>query len=118
MPNIAQSGRRAKGPRALSTYAITSAEQDAPDPAAEEAREAEARRAEVRELSRRVAGAALLTAPVLFAVMAHDLFGASWVPALLLNRWWQLVLSSPVMFFAGAPIHRTGGSPCTTAPRT
>ena len=82
--------------------------QTAPDPAAEEAREGEARQAEVHELTRRVTGGALLTAPVLFAVMAHDLFGAGWVPALLLNHWWQSALISPVMLVAGAPIHRTG----------
>jgi P-type Cu+ transporter len=93
---------------ATGTPAALPADQDALDPAAEEAREAEARQAEVRELSRRVLGASLLTAPVLFAVMAHDMFGASWVPGLLLNHWWQLALISPVMIVAGAPIHRTG----------
>jgi Cu+-exporting ATPase len=40
--------------------------------------------------------------------MAHELFGADWVPALLLNRWLQLALISPVMFYAAAPIHHTG----------
>src|SRR5712691_8735004 len=79
------------------------ADHDAPDPAADEARQAQARRAEVRELNRRVLGASLLTAPVFFAVMARDLFGASWVPGLLLNHWWQLALISPVMILAGAP---------------
>ena len=51
---------------------------------------------------------ALLTAPVLFAVMAHELFGADWVPALLLNHWVQLALITPVMFYTGWPIHRIG----------
>ena len=44
--------------------------------------EAAARRAEIADLSRRVVLGAVLTAPVLFAVMASDVFGASWVPGL------------------------------------
>jgi len=39
--------------------------------------------------------------------MAHDVLGG-WVPGLLLNRWLQLVLITPVMFYTGAPVHRTG----------
>ena len=81
---------------------------EVPDPAAEEAAEAGARRVEVRDLTRRVIAAALLTVPVLFAVMAHEVFGASWLPGLLLEHWWQLALISPVMLVVGAPIHRTG----------
>lgn len=79
-----------------------------PDPAVEEAREAEARHVEVRDLARRVIAASLFTLPVLFAVMAREVFSASWVPGLLLNHWWQLALITPVMFVVGAPIHRTG----------
>jgi Cu+-exporting ATPase len=66
------------------------------------------RRAEIADLTRRVIIGAVLTAPVLFAVMAHELFGADWVPALLLNHWLQLALITPVMFYAGWPIHRIG----------
>ncbi|GAB2917775.1 copper-translocating P-type ATPase [Rhodococcus aerolatus] len=80
----------------------------APDPAAEEAADAASRGAEVRSLSRRVLVGAVFTTPVLFAVMAHELFGADWIPGLLLNRWWQLALITPVMVVVGAPIHRTG----------
>jgi P-type Cu+ transporter len=68
----------------------------------------EAHRAEIRDLTRRVAIGALLTAPVAFVVMAHEVFGAEWVPMVLLNRWVQLALITPVMFYAGWPIHRTG----------
>ena len=32
----------------------------------------------------------------------------TWVPELLLNHWVQLVLITPVMFYTGWPIHRTG----------
>ncbi|NKQ55663.1 cadmium-translocating P-type ATPase [Amycolatopsis sp. K13G38] len=73
-----------------------------------EAAQAQERRAEISDLTRRVVIGAILTAPVLFAVMAQSLFGADWLPAVLLNRWLQLALITPVMFYAGWPIHRTG----------
>jgi Cu+-exporting ATPase len=73
-----------------------------------EAAQAQERRSEIVDLTRRVLIGAVLTAPVLFAVMAHEVFGASWVPSLLLNHWLQLALITPVMFWTGAPIHRTG----------
>ncbi|MGC5041152.1 heavy metal translocating P-type ATPase [Streptomyces sp. DT190] len=76
--------------------------------AAAEAAEAAERRAEIRDLSRRVAFGAVLTAPVLFAVMADSLFHAGWVPGWMLNNWLQLALITPVMFYTGWPIHRTG----------
>src|SRR5437763_3747521 len=79
-----------------------------PSAADVEAAQAEERRAEIADLTRRVLIGAVLTAPVLFAVMAHEIFGAGWVPALLLNHWLQLALITPVMFYAGWPIHRTG----------
>ena len=66
------------------------------------------RRAEIADLTRRVVIGAVLTAPVLFAVMANELFRADWVPALLLNHWVQLALITPVMFYTGWPIHRIG----------
>src|SRR5262249_20804103 len=70
--------------------------------------EAAERQAEITDLARRVVVGAVLTAPVLFAVMAHGVFGAAWVPGPLLNRWLQLALITPVMFYTGWPIHRTG----------
>jgi Cu+-exporting ATPase len=77
--------------------------------ATRDAQEAEAaeRQAEIADLARRVITGALLTLPVLYAVMAHDLFGA-WVPPVLLNHWVQLALVTPVMFYTGWPVHRTG----------
>ena len=83
-----------------------------PEPAAGAASEtpdAEAaeRRAEIRDLARRVIAGAVLTLPVLYAVMADELFKA-WVPGVLLNHWVQLALITPVMFWTGWPIHRTG----------
>ena len=79
-----------------------------PGSAETEDAEAIARRAEIRDLSRRVVVGAILTAPVLFAVMATQFFNATWVPDLLLNRWVQLAFIAPVMFYTGWPIHRTG----------
>jgi P-type Cu+ transporter len=74
-----------------------------------DARDAEAaeRRAEIRDLARRVIVGAVLTLPVLYAVMAHEVFGLR-VPAVLLNHWVQLALITPVMIYTGWPIHRTG----------
>jgi Cu+-exporting ATPase len=40
--------------------------------------------------------------------MAHELFKADWVPAVLLNHWLQLALITMVMFYTGWPIHSTG----------
>jgi Cu+-exporting ATPase len=70
--------------------------------------EARDRREEINDLSRRVIVGAVLTLPVLIAVMAHDVFKATWVPDVLLNHWVQLALIAPVMFYTGWPIHRTG----------
>ncbi|MCH9729071.1 MAG: heavy metal translocating P-type ATPase [Actinomycetia bacterium] len=73
-----------------------------------EAAESAERQAEIRDLSRRVGVGAALSAPLVFAVMAVDMFGASWVPEFLLNRWFQLALIAPVMFYSGWPVHRSG----------
>ena len=73
----------------------------------EDAERAE-RTAEIKDLTRRVVVGAVLTAPVLFAVMAHEVFKASWVPGWMLNHWLQLALITPVMFYTGWPIHTTG----------
>ena len=69
--------------------------------------EAAERQAEIADLARRVIAGAVLTLPVLYAAMASDLFRA-WVPGVLLNHWMQLALITPVMFYTGWPIHRTG----------
>ena len=73
-----------------------------------EDREADDRRAEMRDLSIRVLIGTVLTLPLAVAVMAMDLFAASWVPELFMNRWLQLAMITPVMFYSGWPIHRIG----------
>jgi len=66
------------------------------------------RNAEISDLRRRVILGAALTAPVLFAVMFVEFFAVTWMPELLMSRWFQLALISPVMFYTGWPIHKTG----------
>ena len=66
------------------------------------------RKAEIADLTRRVAIGAVLTAPVLFAVMADSVLRATWLPPILLNHWLQLALITPVFFYCGWPIHRIG----------
>ncbi|MDK1475473.1 heavy metal translocating P-type ATPase [Streptomyces sp. 549] len=73
-----------------------------------EAADVAERQDEIKDLTRRVLAGAVLTAPVLFAVMTHELFGADWVPGWVLNHWLQLALITPVMFYTGWPIHTTG----------
>jgi Cu+-exporting ATPase len=61
---------------------------------------------EIQDLTRRVIIGAVLTIPVLIAVMGSAL-GFN-MPALLMNHWTQFVLITPVMFYVGAPIHTIG----------
>ncbi|BBX96385.1 heavy metal translocating P-type ATPase [Mycobacterium lacus] len=93
-------------PYAATDYVPTEATEE-PTAADTEAAQAEERRADIADLTRRVMIGALLTAPVLYAVMAQPL-GAHWVPAVLLNRWLQLAFITPVMCYVGWPIHRSG----------
>ncbi len=91
--------------------AVTAAHDAAPsDPPSADPQDAEAREraGEVADLRRRVIFGAVLTVPVLFTVMATQFLGATWVPEVLMNPWLQWVLITPVMFYTGAPIHKTG----------
>jgi Cu+-exporting ATPase len=89
-------------------HAAGAQQHDVEDAAAAESGQAAERRAEIADLSRRVLVGAILTLPVLLAVMASDVFKAGWVPGWLLNHWVQLGLIAPVMLYTGWPIHRTG----------
>src|SRR5262249_34262856 len=62
------------------------------------------RRAEIADVTRRVVVGAVLTAPVLFTVMA----GRFLPVGILANHWVELALIAPVMLYSGWPIHRTG----------
>ena len=73
-----------------------------------EDREAAVRKAERRNLTVRVIIGAILTLPVLYAGMVGGFISEDLVPALLDNNWFQLGLITPVMVYAGWPIHRTG----------
>ncbi len=79
-------------------------------PSTQEGEDAEAaeRRGEIRDLARRVIFGAVLTAPVLFGVMAEEFFHPSWLPAMLTNAWFSLALIAPVMLWTGWPIHKSG----------
>ncbi|MBN0043068.1 heavy metal translocating P-type ATPase [Streptomyces actuosus] len=70
--------------------------------------EATERRVEIADLARRVWFGAVLTAPVLFGVMAEEFFHPAWLPGVLTDPWFSLALITPVMFYTGWPIHRTG----------
>lgn len=94
--------------QAIATAGYRVEERADPGSEATEDAEAAARRAEIRDLTRRMVVGAALTAPVLVAVMAHEVLKAGWVPELLLNHWVQLALIAPVMAYTGWPIHRTG----------
>jgi len=80
------------------------------EPGSQETEEKEAaiRKAERRNLTLRVIVGAILTLPVLYAGMVGGFISQGLVPALLNNNWFQLVLITPVMVYAGWPIHRTG----------
>jgi P-type Cu+ transporter len=94
--------------RAIRSAGYRLEERREPGSADTEDSEAIARGAEIRDLSRRVVVGAILTAPVLIAIMATEFFDATWVPDFLLNRWVQLAFIAPVMFYTGWPIHRSG----------
>jgi Cu+-exporting ATPase len=102
-------GHDAAPPAAYDAGAVPIATSDvtSESAAAVEAAQADEQKAEIADLTRRFVIGAVLTAPVLLAVMAQS-FGAHWLPAVLLNHWLQLALITPVMFYTGSPIHRTG----------
>ena len=94
--------------RAIGAAGYRVEERRAPGSAETEDAEAIARHEEIRDLSRRVMIGAILTAPVLAAVMATNFFNATWVPSWLMDPWVQLAFIAPVMLYTGWPIHRTG----------
>src|ERR1019366_1587456 len=61
---------------------------------------------EIRDLTRRVIIGAVLTLPVLVAVMGNAI--GIGIPSFLMNHWTQFALITPVMFYVGWPIHSIG----------
>jgi Cu+-exporting ATPase len=80
------------------------------EPTSETAEDEEAaeRRREVRDLGRRVIVGALLTLPVVVAIMGREVLQAHWVPGILMEPWLQLGLTVPVFVYTGWPIHTVG----------
>ena len=106
---VAADGTADSAAQQTESVAARSAADRVAEPAAEvEAAQAAERHAEIADLTRRVVVGAVLTAPVLYAVMAMPLLGMEWVPAVLVNHWVQLALITPVMWYVGWPIHRSG----------
>ncbi|MGH2683392.1 MAG: heavy metal translocating P-type ATPase [Actinomycetota bacterium] len=93
--------------RAVASAGYRVEAREEPSSAEAEDEEAAERRREIRDLSRRVLVGAVLTAPVLTAVMAAEFFDVR-VPDILMNRWLQLALITPVFLYTGWPIHTTG----------
>ncbi|MFI4971068.1 MAG: heavy metal translocating P-type ATPase [Hyphomicrobiales bacterium] len=104
-------GRVAEGPHVDGSFAIVPpiVRDGAARPAlGDRDPEAAERQAEIVDLTRRVVVGAILTAPVLFGVMANDFLHASWLPGVLINPWFALALITPVFLYTGWPIHRSG----------
>ena len=80
-----------------------------PQPAEGEDVEEETRLREYGALKRRFWLSAGLAAPVVIAGMWPGLMH------LPVMAWIQLVLTTPVILFAGAPFYQGAGSPCATA---
>ncbi len=87
--------------------ALAAGSQEAPAHGGEDAETLE-RSAEIADLTGRILVGALLTAPVLFAVMVDGFLHPAWLPQVLLNHWLQLALITPVYLYSGWPILRTG----------
>ena len=93
---------------AISEVGYHSEHREQPGTEATEDREAAARREEQADLRKRVIVGAILTAPVLYAVMVGEFVSMDLVPDFLHNPWVQLAFIAPVMLYTGWPIHRTG----------
>ncbi|MBW7460372.1 heavy metal translocating P-type ATPase, partial [Paenibacillus sepulcri] len=66
----------------------------------------ERRRQEIRRQKSRLLVSAVLSLPLLWAMVAHFSFTSwIWLPELLMNPWFQLVLAAPVQFIIGGPFY-------------
>ncbi|MCU6797681.1 heavy metal translocating P-type ATPase [Paenibacillus sp. WQ 127069] len=64
------------------------------------------RKKEVRHQQRKLLISALLSLPLLWSMVAHFSF-TSWIymPEILMNPWFQLILATPVQFYVGKPFY-------------
>lgn len=75
-------------------------------PVAEDRAEAEDyKEAEMKRQWNRFVISALLSLPLLVAMLAH-FFMLDWIPAFLMNPWVQFALATPVQFWIGWPFYR------------
>jgi P-type Cu+ transporter len=75
-------------------------------PKAELRDKAELRRREIRSKQLKLALSAILTLPLLWAMVTHFSFTSwIWVPDLFMNPWFQLALATPVQFIIGASFY-------------
>jgi Cu+-exporting ATPase len=64
------------------------------------------RAGEIERQKRRLLLSALLSFPLLWTMAGHFTFTSwLWVPGLLMNPWFQLLLATPVQFWIGAPFY-------------
>ncbi|EFM08480.1 heavy metal translocating P-type ATPase [Paenibacillus curdlanolyticus YK9] len=64
------------------------------------------RQHEIRKQRIRTAAAAVLSFPLLWAMVSHFSFTSFiWLPELFMNQWFQLALAAPVQFVIGAPFY-------------
>ena len=75
----------------------------------EAAAEGDYKQKEIRHKKMQLAASAILSFPLLWAMVSHFSF-TSWIylPEFLMNPWVQLVLATPVQFIIGQPILRRG----------
>ncbi|WP_281884415.1 heavy metal translocating P-type ATPase [Paenibacillus sp. YYML68] len=72
-----------------------------------EERQTDHRQDTIRRLKRNVLFAAVLSFPLLWAMVGHFAFTSFiWLPELFMNAWFQLALATPVQFIIGWPFYR------------
>ncbi|TFE27455.1 heavy metal translocating P-type ATPase, partial [Cohnella luojiensis] len=64
------------------------------------------RQKEIRKQKRKLLISAILSLPLLWAMVGHFSFTSwIWVPELFMNPWFQLILATPVQFVIGKPFY-------------
>ncbi|WP_054027153.1 heavy metal translocating P-type ATPase [Bacillus sp. FJAT-28004] len=72
-------------------------------PKSEQTNESDHKKKEVRSLQIRLIVSAILSLPLLWAMVGHFSFTSwIWVPEIFMNPWFQLILATPVQFIIGS----------------